>query len=248
MEEAEGATIAVDMRAAVWKGWRDFPDRRLLTDLSQRTARRREGDGSPDSRRPPSYQEGLRVARPTLADVADTGLFDVEWESAAVSKVLADQWLPPNGVPSRGVLRGYIKRSGSNRASFGALGHIEEKLHDRGESIPRQLARWREEAAGGLRRRPARKPVQSHRPANPDQLKRDMQIQFTIEVLHRVGIKPNGSDVSGCCIVADVLGLSEDTVTRIWKARVGKRPFVPVMQKQMKAMAERAGPFIPPEA
>ena len=108
---------------------------------------------------PPSHQEGLRVARPTLADVADTGLFDVEWESAAVSKVLADQWLPPNGVPSRGVLRGYIKRSGSNRASFDALGHIEEKLHDRGESIPRQLARWREEVAGGLRRRPAMNPA-----------------------------------------------------------------------------------------
>ena len=67
-------------------------------------------------------------------------------------------------------------------------------------------------------------------------------------MLGRVGVRPRGSDVSGCCIVSNTLGLSEDTVTRIWKARVGKRPFVPVMQKYSKAIAERNGPFIPPEA
>ena len=50
---------------------------------------------------------------------------------------------------------------------------------------PRPLARWREEVASGLRRRPARKPVGSHRPVKPAQLVRDMQIQFTIEVLDR---------------------------------------------------------------
>ena len=103
--------------------------------------------------------------------------------------------------------------------------------------------RWREEVAGGRLQRPARKPVGSHRPAKPAQLARDMHLQFTIEVLDRTGIKPNGSDVSGCRIVADVLGLSEDTVTRTWKARVQKGPFVSAMQKQMKAIAERNGPF-----
>ena len=108
---------------------------------------------------PPSHQEGLRVARPTLVDIPDTGLFDVEWESAAVSKLLADQWLPPNGVPSRPTLREYIKRSVSNRTYFEALVPIGEKLHDRGESIPRPLARWREEVAGGRLRRPAMNPA-----------------------------------------------------------------------------------------
>ena len=155
---------------------------------------------------PPSHQEGLRVARPTLADVADTGLFDVEWESAAVSKVLADQWLPPSGVPSRPALREYIRRSKGNRAYFDALGHIEATLHDRGKAIPGPLAKWREEVAGGRLRRPALRPVPSHRPANLAQLARDMQIQFTIEVLSRVGVKPNGSDVSGCRIVSNTLG------------------------------------------
>ena len=70
-----------------------------------------------------------------------------------------------------------------------------------------------------------------------------MQIQFVIEVLDRIGIKPNGSFVSGCRIVAEVLGIPEERVRRIWKARVQKVPFVPAMQKQMKAIAERNGPF-----
>ena len=142
-------------------------------------------------------------------------------------------------------MREYIRRSKGNRAYFDALGHIEATLHDRGKAIPGPLAKWREEVAGGRLRRPALRPVPSHRPANLAQLARDMQIQFTIEVLSRVGVKPNGSDVSGCRIVSNTLGLSEDTVTRIWKARMWRRSFVPVMQKQMKAIAERNGPFIP---
>ena len=53
------------------------------------------------SRRRPDHQEGLRVATPLLADVPDTGRFDSEWESAAVSEVLATLLLPPIGVPFR---------------------------------------------------------------------------------------------------------------------------------------------------
>ena len=70
-----------------------------------------------------------------------------------------------------------------------------------------------------------------------------MRIQFVIEVLDRIGIKPNGSFVSGCRIVAEVLGIPEDRVRRIWKACIWRRSFMPVMRKQMKAIAERNGPF-----
>ena len=245
--KAEDAAVVDRMRAELLDLWRGYPERRLLTELYRRAARRQEGSGSPDSRRLPSCQEGLRVARGLLADIPDTGPLDAEGESADVSKVLADQLLPPIGVPSRPALRKYIKCSQSSRAYFDALGHIEEKLHDRGEPIPGPLARWREEVAGGRLQRPARKPVPSHRPANPDQLKRNMQIQFTIEVLHRVGIKPNGSDVSGCHIVSKALGIPEDTVTRTWKACIWRRSFVPVMRKYSKGITDRNGPFLPPE-
>ncbi len=168
--KAEDAAVVDRMRAELRELWWDYPERHLLTDLYQRTAQRRERRGSPDSRRPPSHPEGVRVARGLLVDIPATGRLDAEPESAAVSKVLADQWLPPNGVPSRGVLRGYIKRSVSNRASFDALGHIEEKLHDRGGSIRRPLARWWEEVAGGLLRRPAMNPASPIAPVNTAQL------------------------------------------------------------------------------
>ena len=142
----------------------------------------------------------------------------------------------------------YIEQSVSNRVYFDALVRIGEKLHDRGESIPRPLARWRAKAAGGLRRRPAMKPVSSHRPVDPAFLVRDIHIQFAIEVLRRLGVRPRGSDVSGCRMVSEALGLSEDTVRRIWKECPWRTSFVPAMQKYSKAIAERTGLFIPPEA
>ena len=243
--KAEDAAVVDYTRAALWDLWRGYSARRLLADLYRRADRRRDGSGSADSRRLPTHQEGLRVARELLAEIPATGRLDAERESADMSTFLADQLLPPNGVPSRPTLREYIRRSKVNRDYFDALGHIEATLHDRGKAIPRPLAGWREEVAGGLRRRPARKPVPSHRPPNPAQLPRDMQIQFVLEVLDRIGIKPNGSDVSGCRIVAEVLGIPEERVRRIWKACIWRRSFMPVMQKQMKAIAERNGPFIP---
>ena len=241
--KAEDAAVVDYTRAALWDLWRGYSARRLLTDLYRRADRRRDGSGSADSRRLPTHQEGLRVARELLAEIPATGRLDAEWESATLSKVLADQLLPPSGVPSRPAVREYIRHSKVNRDYFDALGHIEATLHDRGKAIPRPLAKWREEVASGRLRRPALRPIPSHRPVNPAQIARDMQIQFVIEVLDRIGIKPNGSKVSGCRIVAEVLGIPEERVRRIWKARVQKGPFVPVMQKQMKAIAERNGPF-----
>ena len=227
--KAEDAAVVDRTRAALWDLWQGYPERRLLRDLYRRAARRQEGRGSPDSRRPPSHPEGLRVAKGLLADIPDTGRLDAGQESAAVSRVLADQWLPPNGVPSRRALREYIRRSKVNRAYFDALSRICEELDNRGKAIPRLLAGWREEVASGRLRRPALRPIPSHRPPNQAQLARDMQIQFNIEMLRRVGVRPRGSDVSGCRMVSEALGLSEDTVARIWKARTWRKSFVPAM-------------------
>ena len=93
--KADAEAIVECHRAEVMEWWQDFPERQLLTDLYRRASRRRAGCGSPDSRRRPSHEEGLRVARALLADIADTGRLDSEWEFAAVSKMMAALLLPP---------------------------------------------------------------------------------------------------------------------------------------------------------
>ena len=238
---AEDEAIVDYMRAEVREWWQDFPERQLLTGLYRRAALRRAGCGSTDSGRRPVPEEGLRVARALLADIADAARFDLEWESEAVPIALADRWLSLKGKRRPAALQEYIKRSRCSRAHFDALEIICKELNCRGESIPGPLDKWRTEFIDGLRPRPDRKPVPAHRPVRAAQLVRDIQIQFTIEVLSRVGVKPRGSSVSGCAIVSDALEVSEDTVTRIWKERIWKRPSGP-MGKHSKAIAERTLP------
>ncbi len=110
MEEAEAAAIADDMRAELREWWQEFPERHLLLELFQRTAQRREGRGSPDSRRPPSHPEGLRVAKGLLVVIPDTGQLDAELESAAVSEFLADQWVSLSGKRRPAALQDYIEQ------------------------------------------------------------------------------------------------------------------------------------------
>ncbi len=228
--ETEEAAFADYMRAQVRESWQTFRERQLLIDLYRRAARRREGRGSPNSRRRPFPREGLRVARAMLANIAATARFDFAWESEAVSTALADQWASRDGKRRPAELRVYIDYAGASRAYFDALQCIEKKLHSRGESIPRPLDRWRAKVDGERLRSPDRKPIPPHCPVRPAHLVRDVDIQFTIEVLRRVGVRPNGTYVSGCRIVAEALkqvagagcnevALSEDTVKLIWKER-----------------------------
>ena len=109
--KAEDAAVVDRTRAEQWDWWQGYPERRLLTDLYRRADRRRDGSGSDNSRRLPDEAEGLRVARGLLAEIPAAGRLDAEWETAAHSALLADQLLPPNGVPSRRALREYIKHS-----------------------------------------------------------------------------------------------------------------------------------------
>ena len=226
------------MRAELMEWWRIFPEQQLLKDLYGRAARRSERRGSRDSRRRPDHKEGLRVAKAMLADIPDVGGLDREWESAAVSAVLAAP--PPSGVFSPGMLPEYIKRSEESRVYFDAVERIEEEAKSRHEDIPRP--HWPQDVRR-RRKRPARKRLRRGRQPNPAKLRRDIQIQFTIEVLKRVGIRPQSTYVSGCRIVSEALGMRVDTVERIWNERPWNRSFVPEMQKQSKAIAERTGPF-----
>ena len=231
------------MKAEVREWLQDFPERELLTDLYRRNARRKARRGSPDGRRRPSHEDGLRIARALLADVPDTGQFDSEWESAAVPEALAALWLPPIGVRSPDELREYIERSEACRVYFDALKRILEELDNRNQAISRPLARWQARAAGGRGRRPARMPRPANRPVDLAILLRDLQIQFAILILLRIGVPPKGNPVSGCRIVSEALEreLSEHTVERIWKQRIWRRSFGLVMQKHSRAIATRTG-------
>ena len=245
--EAENAAFVDRMRAEVREGWKDFPERRLLADLYRRAALRRQKGRPRDSMsrhnsRRPTHEAGLRIASALVAGIAAAARFDFAWESEAVSIVLADQWASLDGKRRRAALSVYINYSKSSRVYFDAVRRTGEKSHNQGEPIPRPLARWRAEAADGLRRPPARNPLPPHRPAKPAQL-REVKIRIAIEVLRSVGVPPMGTPVSGCGFVAEALDIPEGTVTRIWK-----RPFEAVLRQQMKATAGRNGPFHTTEA
>ena len=241
--EAEDAAFLDGMRAEVREGWKDFPERQLLADLFRRAALRRKGRprdkiARHNSRRP-TYDEGLRVAKALLADIAATARFDFAWESEAVSIVLADQWasLDRQAPPGRVVGLHRLRQLQPGLLRHAPTRIREKKLRSRGESIPGSLARRRAEVARSLQR-PAGKPVPPHRPAKPARRAREVDIRFAIEVLRSVGVPPMGTPVSGCGFVAAALNIPEDTVTRIWK-----RSFEIVLRQQMKATAERNGPF-----
>ena len=176
-----------------------------------------------------------------LSDIRDTDPLDVEREADTVARVLAGQGPFSNILPSRLVWRKYIKDSRSIRVFFDALNYIYEEMRNRGRAIPRLLARWREDVAEGRRRRPAMKPKPNHRPANWTRLVRDIHIQFTIEVLKRVGVPPRGKDVSGCRIVSEALGVPELTVVGVWKTCTWRKSYVPIMRRYSKDIAIRHG-------
>ena len=102
-KKAEDAAIKDCMRAQLRESWQTFPEPQLLIDLYQRAARRWVRRDSPDSERP-SLDEGLRVARAMLADIAATARFGVESESETVSNPSGKQI----GVPQRQATAGRV--------------------------------------------------------------------------------------------------------------------------------------------
>ena len=181
------------MRIGVRVWWRSYPKRSLLTHLYRRAARRRDKLGSPDSRRPPTYAEGLEVARALLANFPRVGPLDPEAEAEIVSLIMAIQWrLPIGAQPSRQVLRHCQKLARRSRVYFDALTPLlwntgqGRQAHRHALAVVAIGSWWAPSAV------PHCKPIPARRPANPNQLWRDVQIQFIIEILDRVGIRPRG--------------------------------------------------------
>ena len=56
-------------------------------------------------------------------------------------------------------------------------------------------------------------------------------------------MKTRGKNLAGCGVVAEVLGLSEDTIEDIWKDRIWEKPFEPVVTHYGKPLRDRYGPF-----
>ena len=240
--EAVDEAIVDTIRAEMKKWWPAFPERRLLTELFRRAARQRAGSGLKDSRRPTTHREGLCVAKALLAQVPDTSRLDSRRESLQVSATLASDWVrTPAGARSHEELLDFISLSQSSRAYFDALWLIYDHLDEQGEDIPITLSWWRNEIDSGLRVRPALNPIASHRPVNSANLERDVQIHFTIEILRRVAVPPRDRRASGCRMVAEALGLSEDTVERIWKELSSTEKFEGFVLKHLDAISERGG-------
>ncbi len=241
--KAEDEALVDRTKAELWEWWQDFSERRLFTELYRRAVRREAKSGSLDGRRGPSRDEGLRLATAMLADLPEVPPLDLEWEYTVLAKTAAAQLLPPLGRPSRPALGYHIRRCEKSRVHFDALNLIYEGLDEQGKVIPRVLIRWRQQVDDGCLQRPPMEAIPAHRPANPEQVARDIHIQFVIEVLGRVGIPPQGTPISGCGIAAEVLGprLSEETIKRIWKARPWGMSYLRMMRKYSEPMAIRTG-------
>ena len=238
--KAEEKAIVDGIRADLRNWLRKFPERELLTRSFLRAVRRRENSGSPDSSRLPTHSEVLPLARALLADVPGRARLDSAWEAAAVAMVLARLWLLAN---SRETLREYIRRSRKSRVYFIALGMIQYELEYRRETVPSYLGTWCQEADRGHRKPPDLMLIAAHRPINLTVFIRQFRIHLTIELLNRLGVRPRGQHLAGCGVVAEVLGLSEDTIEDIWKDRIWGKPFEPVVTHYEKPLRDRYGPF-----
>ena len=235
--EAEDEAIVDLIRAEMREWWPDFPERRLLTDLYRRAAK----EDSADSSRGPTREEGERVARCLLAEVRDIGRLDHESESLAVTETLVQHYLYHPERCQACDMEDMIERSEDSRAYFDALIYLVTAIKYRGKELPVPLYFWWLEYAVGLRRRPILAPVPFQRPVSSEILVRDVQIQFTIKILHRIGVAPRGTHISGCEIVSQVLPIEEDTVIRIWNNRIWEKPLEPVLGKRLEALSERTG-------
>ena len=243
--KAEEAAIVNYLRAEVREWWQDFPERQLLTGLYRRAALRWAGCGSPYNRRRPDSS-----GRPP-------GLPRHCWPTSRTPAGLT-----PSGSPQP--FRKFWQPSCCPQSAYAPQARCESTSSAPKPAGPTSAlsSAWRRSWTAGARSSPARStcggrrlpegsggvpPGRSgppQRPVNPAHLLRYVQIQFTIAVLQRVGVKPTGN-VSGCRIVSEALelsegnvSLSEDSVRRIWD-----RPFVPEFQKYSKAIATRNGPF-----
>ena len=236
-EEADWNAIENFMRAQVTEWFPGFSERPLLVDLVRRADRRKKGTGSKDSRRLPSHDEGLRLAKALLADTPGKGEISLDdiWEHEAASNLLVALLSPHMGEPSPEARQRYEEISMSNPVFREAL-RRSMALYRPDKAIFHQDLRWQRRADAESKLQRAKFKIAPHSPAKPAILVRNLQIQFVIRLLDRVGASPQGTFVSGIRIVGEALGLSEDTVKKILEMS-----FTVEMEKYSTAIAERLG-------
>ena len=239
--EAEDEALVDLIGAGMRKWWLDFPENRLLTNLYRRAAQRSAKCGSEDSRRPAIRPEALRIAKCLLADVQGLKLLDRDAEALAVTERMVLHWRSLPEPCRNPTLEYFIEESVDSRPCFDAVLIIAQIIAAGNERITWSLLRWSFQFGTRRRSRPPLPSIPAYRPVNSATLVRDVQIQFTLEILDRLGVRPRGKHVSGCDVVAEVLGISEHTVARIWEERILANPPEPVLRKYLEAVSDRTG-------
>ncbi len=232
---AEKAAFLDVMRADLWSWWQVFDARQLLTRLYRKRAR---PDFSSKEDRP-TLEEARELANAVVVNAPDMEWFSFDWEARAVAAVLKDIHLPPFGEGCPAMLRDYVARSGHIPTYFDAVDLIREETRKRNEPMQPLLERRQMQVDCGRLRRPPEIRRQPHRAVRPFLAVRDILAQFLLKLLERLGLPPKGAPVSGYEIVEGALGISYDSVERIWKHRLEKQSFEVVVAKHSKAIAIR---------
>ena len=234
--EADKRALEEYIRARTEEWWQSYPERRLFSDLVVRADLRKRLGGNGDDRRRPTREEGLRIARPLLAGIPDKITLDAVGEYESVARLLAALLLPPMGEPSSEELQRYTELAKSIPVFRDGVRYFYAD-HDNADATTFSPdIRWRRRSGIMPRLYRRKLKVKAENPVKPALLIRNLQVNFVVGLLERVGIPPLGTLVSGCRIVGEVLGLRENRVKRIWEMR-----FTVEMSKHSRAVAERLG-------
>ena len=153
-----------------------------------------------------------------------------------MARLLAAILLPPMGEPTSEELQRYTRLAQSLSVFEDAVRHFYADLDNATAPLYRPDIRWQRRSGIRHRRYRKRVKVQSHRPVRPAELLRNLQVQFVIGLLDRIGIPPRGKDASGILIVAEALDIPDGTIRRMWDT-----DFPTEMRKQSRAVAARLG-------
>ena len=233
--EADRELIERYMAARTRAWWQNYPERELLSDLVVKADRRKNHwAGLDDQKRTPTRCEGLRIARPLLSAIPKKISLDAAGEFDSMSRLLAAIPLPPMGEPTPEEIQRLTLLAQSVPVYSNAVMHFNANLHNATAPLYRPDIRWQKRSGIMYRRYRKRVNVQTGRPVRPAIFVRNLHVQFVVGFLDRLDIPPRGKEVSGCRIVGELLGLSEDGVKRIWEM-----PFTVEMKRQSRAVAER---------
>ena len=244
------AALKVYLKAA-WREWaHTSPAGKLYSEMDHRRILRLAKEGSADQRRLPDHPEGVRFAREFLADVSDKTWWErdaefmvtpsvadaeqADWTLGFLPRLLANFWLSPKGGGHPDVLWDFIRNSAISPVSWDTLQLIYRGLSEGRGEPPHALLLSLIEALAGSHNRPAEGATDPNRPPKLGYLGRNVKAQLCLKMQRRVGVPPNGKEVSGCRIVAEVLGLSEDQVRRIWTT-----PTWPAVRKVLEIVVKR---------